>query len=224
MGASLGFPRGTADCRDYLDSKVTFARDVDPREIGLQKYAQLFRERVRDGIQPAAASSTTPFLPVLNSFQPFVSTRDVNYRTTLPVVPLVKSHLNLGAWRSRWEADTMEMLEDFDFVEAFTPNDQHVGLTIPYEYQQQPHMYVPDFVVRLRNEKQVMLEIKGRGGEIRAPDRSSPRTRPRENGSPRSTTTDNSVLGSSRYAVTWRSCGGPSPNMWRAPPSCRSAS
>ena len=31
-------------------------------------------------------------------------------------------------------------------------------------------MYVPDFVVRLQNEKQVMLEIKGRGGEVRAPD------------------------------------------------------
>ena len=166
----LVFPEVLRICRDYLDRRVTFARDVDRREIGLQKYAQLFRERVRDGIQPAAASSAAPFLPVLNSFQSFVSTKDVNYQTTLPVVPLVKSHLNLGSWRSKWEADTMEMLEDFDFVEAFAPNDQHVGLTVPYEYQQQRHVYVPDFVVRLRNEKMVLLEIKGRGGEIRAPD------------------------------------------------------
>ena len=167
----LIFPEVLRICTDFLDRRVTLAHEVDPREVGLQKYAQLFRERVREGIQPAAASKEAPFLPVLNSFQPFVSTKDVNYQTTLPVVPLVKSHLNLGAWRTKWEEDAIEMLEDFDFVEAFTPNDQHVGLNVPYEYQEQRHVYVPDFVVRLRNKKLVMLEIKGRGGEIWAPDR-----------------------------------------------------
>lgn len=139
--------------------------------MGLEKYTKLFCERVRDGIYPAAASQSAPFLPVLNSFQPFVSTADVSYRTTRPVVSLVKSHLNLAPYDSKWELDAIDILEELDFVEAFTPNDRNIGLAIRYQYLDQKHTYEPDFVVRLRNKKLVMLEIKGRGGEIRDPDR-----------------------------------------------------
>ena len=167
----LVFPEILQICRDYLRRKVRFARDVDPRELGLRKYTNLFRERVREGIYPVAASKAAPFRPVLNSFQPFVSTADVSYRTTRPVVPLVKSHLNLAPWDSSWEPDAIEILEELDFVEAFTPNDRNVGVAVPYQYQDQTHIYEPDFVVRLRNGKLIMLEIKGGGGEIRDEDR-----------------------------------------------------
>ena len=56
-------------------------------------------------------------------------------------------------------------------MEAFTPNDRNVGLAVPYQYQDQTHVYEPDFVVKLRNKKHVMLEIKGRKGELHDPDR-----------------------------------------------------
>ena len=171
LARHLIFPEVLQICRDYLDRRVTFARGVDPRELGLEKYMKLFRERVRDGIFPAAASESAPFLPVLNSFQPFVSTADVSYRTTRPVVSMVKSHLNLAPYDSKWEPDAIDILEELDFVEAFTPNDRNVGIAVPYQYLDQTHVYEPDFVVRLRNKKLVMLEIKGRGGEIHDPDR-----------------------------------------------------
>ena len=171
MARHLVFPEVLQICRDYLQRKVRFARNVDHRELGLRKYTNLFRERVREGIYPVAASEAAPFRPVLNSFQPFVSTADVSYRTTRPVVPLVKSHLNLAPWDSSWEPDAIEILEELDFVEAFTPNDRNVGVAVPYQYQDQTHIYEPDFVVRLRNGKLIMLEIKGGGGEIRNEDR-----------------------------------------------------
>ena len=83
----------------------------------------------------------------------------------------MKSHLNLAPYDSKWELDAIDILEELDFVEAFTPNDRNIGLAIRYQYLDQKHTYEPDFVVRLRNKKLVMLEIKGRGGEIRDPDR-----------------------------------------------------
>ena len=171
LARHLVFPEVLQICRKYLDRRVTFAHNVDPRELALEQYTTLFCERVRDGIYPVAATESAPFLPVLNSFQPFVTTADVAYRTTRPVVSLVKSHLNLAPSDSKWEPQAIEILEELDFVEAFTPNDRNVGLSVPYQYQDQTHVYEPDFVVRLRNRKLVMLEIKGRGGEVHDEDR-----------------------------------------------------
>ena len=42
----------------------------------------------------------------------------------------------------------------------YARND-HLGLLIPYEYQELKHSYQPDFVVRLQNGLTVLLEIKG---------------------------------------------------------------
>ena len=173
------FPEVVRILREYIDKKVTFAKEVDKRELGLEKYAQLLRERVRDGILPAAASSELPLLPVLNTYQPFVTTARVNYHTTRKVMRLTKSHLNLamlesGAGGKKGEIDerqAIELLEETDCVDCYTPNDRNVGLAVPYEYQGQPHQYEPDLVVKLRGGKMLMLEIKGKGGELHDPDR-----------------------------------------------------
>ena len=82
------FPEVVRIVQEYVRKKVTFAPGVHPAEIGLEKYVQLVRERVRDGILPAAATQNAPLLPVTNSYKPVVSTKDVDYRTTRPVVPL----------------------------------------------------------------------------------------------------------------------------------------
>lgn len=176
-GAKLGllarhqvFPDVLKILQDYVGTKVQFAQGVDPRELGLEKYARLLRERIRDGILPAAASEGAPLVPIVNSFQPYVTTSDVNYRTTRPVVRLTKSHLNLAMTQAGWEPKAIDILEDMDAVECFTPNDRNVGLAVPYEYQGQPRQYEPDFIVRLRGGKLVMLEIKGGKGEVHAPD------------------------------------------------------
>jgi SOS-response transcriptional repressor LexA len=62
-------------------------------------------------------------------------------------------------------------MEDVDAVECYVATDRQVGFTIPYEYENNPHQYVPDFVVRMRGGKHVLLEIKGRGGELWSEDR-----------------------------------------------------
>ncbi len=164
------FPEIVKIVRDYVEQKVTFAPGVDIRELGLKVYADKLRERIRDEILPRAASSDTKLLPVLNSFQPFTSTANVNYQTTRPVVDLVKSHLNRAVTRSSWESRAIGVLELLDCVECYTPNDRQIGLIVPYDYDGHRHNYEPDFIIRLHNKKTLMLEIKGEGGVIHDPN------------------------------------------------------
>ncbi|OHE89214.1 MAG: hypothetical protein A3G75_01090 [Verrucomicrobia bacterium RIFCSPLOWO2_12_FULL_64_8] len=165
------FPEILRIVQTYVQRKVRLRPGVDIRELGLQRYAQILRERVRDGILPAAARDDAKLLPVLNSFEPFTSTENVNYSTTLPVVNLVWSHLNRAVIRSGWERQAIDTLEDLDCVECFTPNDRQIGLLVPYDYADIRHNYEPDFIVRLRNGTRLMLEIKGPKGRIHDEDR-----------------------------------------------------
>jgi SOS-response transcriptional repressor LexA len=91
----------------------------------------------------------------------------VDFRTTKPVARLGKSHINLGVVDSSLERKAIERLESLDVVDAYVPNSRGVGLTIPYEYQDARHVYEPDFVIRVRGGRLVMLETKGGGGEFR---------------------------------------------------------
>jgi type III restriction enzyme len=160
------FPEIVQIVQKYVAKKIRLRPGVDVRELGLERYAKLVRERIRDNILPEVSSGEQKLLPVLNSFEPFTTTGNVNYQTTRPVINLVKSHLNRALFRSDWERRAIEIMEELDFVECFTPNDRQIGLIVPYEYEGHPHNYEPDFVVRLRNKILVVLEIKGKGGLI----------------------------------------------------------
>jgi hypothetical protein len=52
-------------------------------------------------------------------------------------------------------------LESSDAVQFYARND-HMGLTIPYEYMGIDHAYEPDFLVRLSNGVIVVLEHRSR--------------------------------------------------------------
>jgi type III restriction enzyme len=51
-------------------------------------------------------------------------------------------------------------MDSLDAVDTYARND-HLGLVIPYEYFGIDHSYEPDFLVRLRSGKTLLLEIKG---------------------------------------------------------------
>jgi len=164
------FPEIMQIVQSYIAKKVVLKEGVDIREIGLQRYAQTLRERIRDNILPAASKDEAKLLPVLNSFQAFTTTANVNYHTVRPVEELVKSHLNRAMVQSDWERRAIEIMEKLDCVESFTPNDRQIGLLIPYEYEGHHHNYEPDFIAKLQNNMFVLLEIKGKAGRIHNED------------------------------------------------------
>jgi len=160
------YPELVKIVREYIAKKVVFKPGVDTRELGLERYASELCARVRDGILPVAAREDAKLLPVLNSFQPFTSTVNVNYQTTRAVIELAKSHLNRAVIRSSWERKAIEVMEDLDCVESFAPNDRQIGLIVPYELEGVRHNYEPDFLIKLANGKTMMLEIKGEAGKM----------------------------------------------------------
>jgi type III restriction enzyme len=164
------FPEIVRIVRTYIDTKVILKEGVDIRELGLERYAQALRERIRDNILPAAAKEDARLLPVLNSFQPFTTTANVNYQTTRPVEDMEKSHLNRAMIQSGWERRAIAIMEKMDCVECFTPNDRQIGLIIPYDIEGHRHHYEPDFIVKLQNNLFILLEIKGEAGRIHNED------------------------------------------------------
>lgn len=164
------FPEILRIVQQYIQKKVKPAPGVDIRELALDRYKNLVRERVRAGILPAAARPEHPLYPIVNSFKPHLTTAEVNYRTTRKVAPLTRSHLNIAPLDSSWEGDAIDVLEDLPIVECYSPNDRNVGLAIPYDYQENILRYEPDYLVRLVNGITVLLEIKGKGGEIHGED------------------------------------------------------
>jgi type III restriction enzyme len=164
------FPEVVRILQQYVQRKVHFAPGVDFRELALECYAQRVREIVREGITAAVASKNHPLLPVLNRYEPFVSTNGVEDQTTRPIIRLARSHLNAAIPRSDDERKAIDVLEELDCVECFAPNSRKIGMTIPYRYQDAPMRYEPDFVVRLRGGKMLVLEIKGLAGLIHDPN------------------------------------------------------
>ncbi len=82
----------------------------------------------------------------------------------------VKSHLSGAIIRSDDERAAIEILEDMDEVDFFAPNSRKIGMTIPYRFNDSPHRYEPDFVVRVAGGTSVVLEIKGVAGLIHGDD------------------------------------------------------
>ena len=156
------FPQVYAFGRQYVQKKVAF-NGIDERELGLERYSKIVVERLRAAIHPDDSQGEPPLLPILNRYRPMGTTGKVDFPTTRPTVPSVRSHINSVVLHSTWEADAVTVMdsdEAVDIVSYFARND-HLGLALPYEYLDITHSYEPDFLVRLTNGVTVLLEIKG---------------------------------------------------------------
>jgi len=154
------FPQVFRCVDEYVRRKVNF-QNCHPCELGLEKYVQRMVERLRDGIVPDEAAGESPLQPILNRYKPIGTTAEVDFKTTRPCHFTVKSHIGQVVLDNEaWEACAAFRLEASGAVLVYARND-HLGLTIPYEYMGIDHAYEPDFLVRLANGVNLILEIKG---------------------------------------------------------------
>ena len=81
--------------------------------------------------------------------------------TTRPCLGTQRSHINQVVLDTQtWERSACFWLEASEVVAYYVRND-HLGFGIPYEYTGVSHSYEPDFIVRLKNDIHLILEIKG---------------------------------------------------------------
>jgi type III restriction enzyme len=91
----------------------------------------------------------------------FRSTSDLQtWHTSKEVINLTKTHINFIPVDSKMEAIEAQILQNSDFVDSFVKND-HLHFIIWYTWEGQSRRYYPDFLVKLRNGKMLVLETKG---------------------------------------------------------------
>lgn len=109
----------------------------------------------------------------LNEFRPEKSTSDMRtWHTKKPTEHSSKSHTNLSPYDSNWELAAIQEFERNTNVTSWVKND-HIGFVIKYLYNGIVHDYWPDFLVRLKNNITLVLEIKGKDSEQDKKKRSS---------------------------------------------------
>lgn len=98
---------------------------------------------------------------VFDREHPTRSTGDMRpWYTGRPCELTQKSHINFCVYDSTWEATEAYELERAPEVESWVKND-HLGFEILYIWQGVVKKYRPDFLIRLTNGVNLVLEVKG---------------------------------------------------------------
>ena len=146
-------------CRSR-QTKVNY-HGVNPKEIGVLRYVEMITQRLTTAIRPLEQSGEVRLIPKLERYRPIGSTGEVDFHTSRPCRTTLKSHLShVVLDTATWEASAAFHLEASEEVESYARND-HLGLVIPYEFLGVPQVYIPDFLVRLTDGTNLILEIKG---------------------------------------------------------------
>lgn len=156
------FPQVLKIVDQYLNAKVNYM-GCNPSEIGIEAYSSKVISLLTTAIEPAKLEGEPPILPQLNRFKPIGSTSAVNFTTKKVPRQTIKSHVNqMIADTQSWEQSAHFTLDspDNDMIVSFVRND-HLEFTIPCEYEGVPLHYEPDFIVKLKNGVNLILEIKG---------------------------------------------------------------
>ena len=99
--------------------------------------------------------------PVFDPEQPIGSTRAMRtWYTTKGNQPTRKSQISHVVGDSSWEIYAATLFDASDKVHGYAKND-HLGFQIYYLWGGSRKRFIPDFIVRLANGRNLVLEIKG---------------------------------------------------------------
>lgn len=125
-------------------------------------YGQIL-ERLRLCIEPDTVQGEPPEIPLYERNREPGSTTDVSYWTSKEVWPVEHSHLNYVVADTKvFEQSLAYTLDSHPMVRDFVKN-AGLGFAIPAFYGGQQHDYVPDFIVRLKTEREAFLILEGKG-------------------------------------------------------------
>lgn len=165
------FPQLVRICRDWIDQRVVIKGGYSIGYLMTITEARvLAAEQVWNAITRQVGNRRERLRPMINRFDPYGSTGEVDFVTCKRVVTAEKSevsHVTLdGKDGNTWEHLLAAELELNKNVHAYIKND-HLGFTIPYVHKGRSHSYVPDFLVRLVKqdesdvERTLIIEVSG---------------------------------------------------------------
>lgn len=157
------FPDAMRIVQQVIEEKVIFEKGVDPRELCNMRYMQLLLERVRAALRPSK-DRTGELVPVLDSYEQIGSTDGIVFTTAKPCEATIKSHLSHVVSDSKLELGIARQLEINESVVSYAKNDR-LFLEIPYRFFGRTLRYRPDFLIRLDNDVNLLIEGKGKADE-----------------------------------------------------------
>jgi type III restriction enzyme len=105
--------------------------------------------------------NTERLTAIFDRDHPIRSTGEMRtWYTGRPCERTKRSHINVCAFDSTWEAADEFVLDNSKQVAAWVKND-HLGFEILYVYRGVVRKYRPDFLIRLMSGEMLVLETKG---------------------------------------------------------------
>lgn len=105
--------------------------------------------------------NTDEITPVFDSDYPIRSTSQMKtWYTGRPCEAVKKSHINLCVFDSTWEASEAFELDRNENVVSWVKND-HLGFDIHFVFKGIVKKYRPDYLIKLKNNEMMILEVKG---------------------------------------------------------------
>jgi type III restriction enzyme len=159
------FPQVLGVTRRWLDECVTCKDGTFKQLLLLSQWTHEASDRVFRSIARGDRDDRR-ILPILRGYDRVGSTRTVDFSTTKSVYPTspAKSHLNYVVLDSRWEEKLLQAFEEMPEVECYVKNDR-LGFAIPYTFEGREANYLPDFIIRVRNNSgdplNLVVEVTG---------------------------------------------------------------
>ncbi|WP_258360229.1 BPTD_3080 family restriction endonuclease [Moorella sulfitireducens (nom. illeg.)] len=160
--AHILFPQLFRIVKRYLREKVHPVFPANILDVFLSPYYGWVIERLVEAIRPDTSQGETPEVPRYETNRGPGSTAEVDFWTSRDVREVVHSHVNyVVADTKKWEQSAVYFIDTHEMVDAFVKN-AGLGFAIPYLHNGQVHDYVPDFIIRLKNNAgHLILETKG---------------------------------------------------------------
>jgi type III restriction enzyme len=153
-----------AEFRDAAQRYVDeYVRAVAPNEIMDVFLAPYYGRMIEGLVAAAAVDDEAVELPLLERHRPDGSTWDVDYTTRREPYAVVNSHLNYVVPDTKaWEQQAAFQIDKHPAVGAFVKN-AGLGFSIPYVKDGVRHDYLPDFIVKSKNNpsSHAIIEVKG---------------------------------------------------------------
>lgn len=160
------FPQILFISRRWLLECVVLKDNAFPQMLILIEFAHDAANKIYNSIV-RSSNGTKSLKPILQPYDTVGSTRYVDFDTIRHVYKTdsEKCHINyVVADTDSWEQKMAQTLEDLEEVVCYAKN-YNMGFMIPYTFNGEEHNYIPDFIIRIKDQNpdplNLIVEVTG---------------------------------------------------------------